>query len=510
MLRAAYEAAMKMATAPRVESEPVAIEPAAPPPMVAMNFGVGEYQALCQTLERLVATRGESGEMTAALDAIFGSPVFQVMDVQARTEIWLLRLIAFNTPRSDPLLTQSIAKFGWSDGAGSREIAQLTRFVFRRARDLAAREKMAQPDGDFHPGYAALTKPFERPGFLARLIIPGPYWEVRQCLNHIRAEYPTLMHDLDKQSLAAWQAELAKIRLSPVGWLALLASPAAILVYVLAAPNVLPVNIQFLNLLLLPLPVAVGALLYLAGWQISRRRWRDRWRLACPFWVSWGWAPALLLILMFSAVMPPSAAGSALVLGLGVLAAAWALVTGEPHPRLKRPKAAIALAVLHAPAIMLCLCAGQVLSNERFVAFLGVGIVAILAFGAGNGVLMRQWLSTPRVVKQRLALGASAAVVCAGALVWQSILDQALVPLAIAAALCTELITIVPSYELLPWVLKLRLRVSLPVVIVGAALLTNGVVLDPDLCVFLLVWSACTCGFQILGGATALTPPLRR
>ncbi len=528
ILRAAYEMAMNMAAEQMAAPEPVESAAAALPPMTPMmpmapitpitqvtpvkpvTKANADYQALCATLETLTAASAENRQMTAALNAIFASPSFERIDVRAHTEIWLLRLIAFNAPRSDALLPHAIAKFGWSEGAGTHEIAELTRMVFRRVRDVKAREKMAQSWGGYHRAFITLSKPFERPGFPERLKIRGIHWEVRQCLNFITREHPSLMQDLNQQTVAAWQAELARLRFSAEGWLALLASPPGILLYILGTSNVQTENMDYMALLLLPLPVFAGAVVYMLAWQMPRRIWRERWQDASPSWVAWGWAPALLLILLLAALIPDSLAGFACIAGLGLLAGAWVIVTAEPDPRLNRPKSGVALALLHAPVIMLCGFAVQLMPAQKFGALFVPGCIAALAFGAGNGVLTRLWFTVSSIVKQRLMIGVSAGVLAAFALTWSSTSDQALAPLAISVTLCVALMTIVPAWELPPRVINLRYRMRLPVVTITCFAATSGVIVAPYLSILLLTWAAWTCGFQLTRALGPKKLPVRR
>jgi hypothetical protein len=516
ILRAAYEEAMKLAAAPQAvaPAETAAIatpQPAAPiAPKAPAAPVLDEHQALCAKLQKLIAKAAEKTEMSAVLDAIFASPSFQRIDVQARTEIWLLRLIAFNAPRSDPLIPQGIATFGWSDGAGSREIAQLTRQIFQRARDLQAREAMAQPSSAHHRAFIALTQPYKRPGFLERANVRGIYWQVRQCLNFIRRAHPTLMQDLNKQSLASWQAELNKTRLSAEGWMALLASPPGILLYVLGESHVQTENFEYLGLLLIPVPVFVCAFLHMAAWKMLRRLWRERWRHAAPSWVAWGWAPALILVLFLAALAPDSLAGFAVAAGLGLLAGAWVILTAEPDPRLSRPKGGLALTLFHAPVIMLCGFTVQLMPGLKFGALFVPGCIATLAFGAGNGALTRLWFTLSSVAKQRLMIGISAAVLAACTLTWNEISFPALAPLAISATLCVALITIVPAWELPPRVINWRYRIRVPVIIMAWIAAANGVVVAPYLSIFLLTWAAWTCGFHLTRSPSPKRLPLWR
>jgi hypothetical protein len=107
-------------------------------------------------------------------------------------------------------------------------------------------------------------------------------------------------------------------------------------------------------------------------------------------------------------------------------------------------------------------------------------------------------------------IGVGAAILAAAALTWNAMSFQALAPLSIAATLWVTLLTIVPCWELPPWVVKLRYRVSLPVITASGVAAADGVIVAPYLSVFLLAWAAWTCGFQITRLAAPKSLPLRR
>ncbi|MBS0297308.1 MAG: hypothetical protein JSR45_13445 [Proteobacteria bacterium] len=296
------------------------------------------HRALRQALhERLIAHAPEA-EIVAAFEAVVASPAMEAVGVFSETETWLADLIMQTAPASDPLVRRAIAHFGWKAGRLGREHDASSR-VLARDDDLAFLVAFKRPGHGHNPAYKALSRKSAGWRLWLDRLIPGRTSEVRNLLNLIHNERPSLINDLDPTAVAHWEAYLARPQL----WAAplwLVATIPLLLAPATAAELPPSWGLDSSSLLLIAglylAYVGLGLGLCFAvlhGYARIRHRWHEEHAYSAPLWLQFGWAPGALALVLLAAVLPPILP---VTLVLGVLAAVvayWAVITAEPDRR---------------------------------------------------------------------------------------------------------------------------------------------------------------------------------
>jgi hypothetical protein len=352
ILRNAYERALALAAQPAVTEplqaqvaapsgapvpEPVpaalpALEelPAAPPDLPAAS-PMQVYGSACGTLERLLRHAASTqAEIETAFAAILAEPVFQLVGVQAQTEQWLLSLIIATMPRSDPLVAPAIAQFHWRQNMIGRRDAARVQAVLRRDDDIKWRAKILTHQSGDREALQALREPPPGQGLLWRLMRPGRAGAVIKLLLLIETDHASLLKEFNQEALVYWRRFAAQPRLPDwTLWVALV----SILIF-LPWAGVSPNTQGFIMSLgggCLGVLFVLLAQHFLIAW--PRFLWRQRWAARAPLWARLGWWPAIMLMVILAAVLPPFIP-VAILLWLGsVLLVLWSLMTGEPDRR---------------------------------------------------------------------------------------------------------------------------------------------------------------------------------
>ena len=157
---------------------------------------------------------------------------------------------------------------------------------------------------------------------------------VRALLELIRGERPSVLREVDRDSLAWWTDYFAKPQIAAeLGWAAVVG--AVFLTIILSRwacsarcrwPSSTP-----------GLVTLAGAAALLAGSLYGLARPRDRWmkqkRFTAPMWMRLGWAPAAMALLPISALTPVSPWLTPVFAIASLWLVYWVAITGEPNRR---------------------------------------------------------------------------------------------------------------------------------------------------------------------------------
>ena len=139
----------------------------------------------------------------AILSAI---PALPLQDV-AGLEQWWASLLDRTAPASDFLLGAVIERFGWAAKAQDWRTPPSILAALKRYRDFQFREEITLPDHRWAKAYRRLKAP---PG-LSLPVSDKDQARTRDLLKTIRAEYPSLMAELDQQTVAYW-TQMKRVR----------------------------------------------------------------------------------------------------------------------------------------------------------------------------------------------------------------------------------------------------------------------------------------------------------
>lgn len=398
-------ASLRRPPAPRPDAPVQPIDPVAE----AIAREIDEAHAALARLAELVAADPPASDAALALglEALVAAPAMQNLDMRARVERRLARLILDNPPRADGLIPAAIRAMGWKPH-GRGPLASTIDEVFDRQAALGYLRELKLKRHPHHDGYRALQAPPPK-SVLAFTFRPGALKSARLIIERLENEFPALEDDFPH--LAAWSDWLETPRLSPMAlWFAAVAAPVigALAMVSLAGPGPWgsPAGAVAGGLGTLLLAFAH---LYLILW--PRRLWRTRWSWRLPGWLGLGWIVGGSFLVWASPLAVDAPVFFWGLIGLGVLMVLWTAITGDIDRREAGQAWWLRLPMLHgyylvwltamailAPAVMLPM--GPVL--------LLAGLVALL----GSGSLAEFWLyrlsASARMIGAGLLLGVTA------------------------------------------------------------------------------------------------------
>lgn len=288
------------------------------------------HAALCDALVAQVQSPTATfDDLMSALMAVFRSPAMAALDVHSRTEHWLAHLIAGGPPSVEVLIEPAVQFFGWNDARIGVDLSH-AQPVMMRLRAIHAARHIVRPGNPGHAAFETLRArqtPLRR---LSDLFKPGLDREVRRLLERIDYEIPALASQLSQPAADRWRKRLGRPGLTNLVRLLLL----VIAPPVLGGFTVLSGEFGVPNWPLFGaawvLWTCIAGLIALAwvwgiGW--PSRRWIMGYPWEQPLWKRMGWAPAALLLIPLSVILPahPVAALGLLITGVGL--AAWARIT---------------------------------------------------------------------------------------------------------------------------------------------------------------------------------------
>lgn len=322
--RTPEEPAVPDAPAPEIIQATPQPEPQSPPqptPAATVQQAIGALDAL------LRRRTGDNAAALAAFTAIVTSPAMDDLGIHTAAENHLAHLILIHAPQSDVLLEPAITFFHWERAGQQVRTSPAVVQILRRSLAQPILKRLRTKGDKYHPAFVVLSQPPKPVTWLSRLMPPTPD-DVLDLLRRIREKHPTLLRDLNAQSVDAWDNFHAKPRLPVWGaWSCLLA-----VVSLIAAPLaffMLPPEYRQVAALCLPAPVAaIAALAQLYAYAWPRYLWHDELRRS-PWWLRWGWAATGFTALELAAC-PPSWPLTILIILLAAITVAWAGVMGDP------------------------------------------------------------------------------------------------------------------------------------------------------------------------------------
>lgn len=191
---------------PPPEPKPPAVT--GPPPTPRAPEGEMEMRHLARLLGRGREPVGPEG--VERLSRLCGAPAMHGVAHAVRVEAWLADLLADTAPRSDPLVTPAINRFGWREQAARWDGSPAVRAVVQREEDIAWLVRQRAQLGAEAIELRILTNPARYP------VGPRHANEVARFLSNIDARHPTVRADLDPSLVAAWEELIEHRRDRPI------------------------------------------------------------------------------------------------------------------------------------------------------------------------------------------------------------------------------------------------------------------------------------------------------
>ncbi|MNS41642.1 hypothetical protein D3C72_740000 [compost metagenome] len=294
-----------------------------------------EHQRRCDALSEALRHPSPDDEaVLTALVAVFRSPALGALDVHESTEQWLGQLAGQRGPGFDALLEPTITFFGWDNRpVGDHWNPGLGALQHRE--DIATIRRLRNPDSPAHASFVALSQPVGWRERMRARLQPELGRRIADLLARIDHEVPYVLGYLNPASVAWWREHLSRPRFGVASaWFTGIVTLLSALFTSAASPPGLGA-----------VGFAAGAgvglfgsiLLALAGhYLFILPRWRQTTGLASDnFWRSCGWAPAMALLMLATAFVPPGddPAQSAVAIATGLAGIGlvwWAALTIDP------------------------------------------------------------------------------------------------------------------------------------------------------------------------------------
>jgi len=389
-LRQAYEAALSWVdgyggyefadvVATTVETEVVDDEPAPspppPPPDPVIEAAAAALAADRAALDKRFAAlesglRGPWFKDRAALETAFAELLAEpaLMEIAARDalEYRIADLLAETIPRSDAILMDAIAAFGW-DGEGNHPPA--VQAILHRLDEWQLIGSMERGGHPLSNGWRALTREKRWKRHLDALR-PGVPEQVEQLLDISNWQVPGIIHSYDSNAADWWRARLARPAFGFIDFAALAAGllAAALFLWLAEAPAW-----QWGG--------AVIALLLGIGVPLARVSWIAPWRRAReemgvePGWPELGWVIPWAAATGLAMALPSGPLVAAAVAGLAGAGALWMLLTAARDPVFGNPLGRI---VSFGLLILFAREGFVALPTSGQVALLGLALAAVL------------------------------------------------------------------------------------------------------------------------------------
>ena len=271
--------------------------------------------------------RAPDADIERSFGDLLASPAMGEIAARDDVERWTARLIADTIPKSDAILAQAVAAFGWNDQNAFRGDYAVHE-VLARLEEWRLIAALGKPTHKLHFAWKTLTrKPVWRPLWRFQALSPGHTRDIRTLLGDFGPVSPGLHFSFNAASVERWQAFFAKPRLT--GAMLLLAFAVWIGVHF---------GLGTIPALHRRVPYAVGgvvAALSLAAPWIALHVARQTHRLeqvgnarSSAFRI--GWAAAFAVLGIGAILLPTAPAGAIAVAILSVLIFGWMVVAADP------------------------------------------------------------------------------------------------------------------------------------------------------------------------------------
>jgi hypothetical protein len=142
-----------------------------------------------------------AAEIRQAAAAILADPQMTNLKYSAEVEAWLADAICASSPRSDPVIAETVPYFGWDSDFGKLGQPDQVTAIVARWRGLMFLERVSQPGHEFHGAWKELTRLDEGEFIWNRWLIEG---KVRSLLSVIREKFPAAEGGLEPYRVGLW------------------------------------------------------------------------------------------------------------------------------------------------------------------------------------------------------------------------------------------------------------------------------------------------------------------
>jgi hypothetical protein len=443
---------------------PVAAAPAPAPPerdpaLVELETNFRALQAALQ-----VGYVVSEADLRARLHAVFNSPALGNLSIFHTLETMLAALLAATVPRSDSLIVEAVTRFNWLQQEHSLQPNPAVRAVLQRQSELEFLWDLEHGRSPYSRAYAQLRK---------RNAAPVRWWRAYRTppslsrelalLALLRDRYPRLLEALDPAEVEWWQKFTSRPRpsygMTRVGWG--LSIVAAILGFIagMGADGQNPSDAVLrgmrysVNAMLVTagtFAVLILAKLYLIDWPV--RLVASRWPYRPPLLVQIGWLPLSLGALLLVSILPAHVTFTVIGGALAGAAALWAIyVAGPMAPaiagaqiHLENSHIARAL-VLNLVLALWWMVAMQEWSDLTVNQYLLATVGAMCTTVFGDKPLTDSWFSHLTLKQRNFALVIFGVVACLiGTLVWYTASMRPMQPVVTALVVSFVLLHRVP------------------------------------------------------------------
>ena len=274
--------------------------------------------------------RAPDAEIEALFAQLLAAPALGEIAVREDIERAVARLIADTIPRSDAILAQAVAAFGWNDReSGRRDYAVYE--ALQRLEEWRLIAAFGKPRHALHAAWRTLTrKPDWQPKWRIAAFSGSLVHSVRTLLGEFEPVSPGLHFSFDAASVERWRAFLAKPRLTG----AMLMLALAMWIggfFALGAIPALHDGARY------AIGSAVAVFGLAAPW-IALRIVRTTHRLeeaggtrSALFRL--GWAGAFAALALAAILLPPLPATGVAVMATALLLLGWIVVAADPAVR---------------------------------------------------------------------------------------------------------------------------------------------------------------------------------
>jgi hypothetical protein len=444
---------------PEPVSAPVAPPPERDPALVELETHFRALQAALQVGHTI-----PEAELRARLHAVFDSPALGNLSIFHTLETMLAALVAATVPRSDSLIVACVTRFNWLQQEHSLQPNPAVRAVLQRQSELEFQWDLERGRSPYSRAYEQLRK---RHSSLAR------WWRAyrtppSQCrelglLALLRDRYPRLLESLEASEVEWWERFASRPRpsygMTRIGWG--LTVVAAILGFVAGIgdeaqtlPDGVWKGMRFSAGAALVTAGTFTALilarLYLIDWPI--RLVTLRWPYRPPVLAQIGWLPLALGALLLVSILPVHVAFTVIAGVLALAAALWAIYMGGPMPpaivgsqiHLENSHLARAL-LLNLVLALWWIVAVQEWSDLTLNQYVVATIGALCTTEFGNRPLTDSWFGRLTLKQRNFGVVVFAMVACLiGTLVWFTAATRALQPVVTALVIVFVLAHRVP------------------------------------------------------------------
>ena len=294
-----------------------------------------DLAALCRAMADLdSALRGVWRAPDADIETLFSqllaAPALGEIAVREDVERAVARLIADTIPRSDAILAQAVAAFGWNDRDGGRRDHAVYE-VLQRLEEWRLIAAFGKPRHPLHAAWRSLTrKPAWQPKWRLAAFSGGFVHGVRTLLGDFEPVSPGLHFSFDAASVERWRAFLAKPRLTG----AMLMLALAVWIGAYFAFGTIPAQHDRMRY---AVGGAIAVLGLIAPW-IALRIARATHALeeaggtrSATFRL--GWAGAFAALALATTLLPPLPIASIAVTVTALLLLGWIVVAADPAAR---------------------------------------------------------------------------------------------------------------------------------------------------------------------------------